>query len=199
MSANSSQNVLVARFSPKLRAYLYLNSLLILLVSFIGIPLIPIWLVVGWIWSGRYFRSLRCEVDGRHLRVWRGVLFRKVKTIPLDRIQDFTLLHGPIQRALGLCSLRIETAGQSTPQGSADATLTGLMDAEEFQEAVLERRDRLVQQMAGTSHAAVATDAIRTDAPDASAAPPALPATEQVLVEIRDLLRSIESHLRVAR
>src|SRR5690606_39610070 len=69
----------ISRFSPKLRAYLYLNSLLILLVSFIGIPLIPIWLVVGWIWSGRYFRSLRCEVDGRHLRVWRGVLFRRSK------------------------------------------------------------------------------------------------------------------------
>lgn len=191
MSANSSQNVLVARFSPKLRAYLYLNSLLILLVTVIGIPLIPTWLVFGWVWAGRYFRSLRCEADDRHLRVWRGVLFRKVKTIPLDRIQDFTLLHGPIQRALGLCSLRIETAGQSTPQGSADATLTGLMDAEEFQEAVLERRDRLVQQMAGATHAAGASGA--------PPAPPALPAAEQVLVEIRDLLQSIESQLRVAR
>ncbi len=198
MLQSSSERVLVARFSPKLRAYLYLNSLLILLISIIGIPLIPIWLVLGWVWSGRYFRSLRCEVDDRHVRVRRGVLFRKSKTIPLDRIQDFTLLDGPIQRALGLCSLRIETAGQSSPQGSADATLTGLMDAEEFQEVVLERRDRLVQQMAGIAHVSGTVDAVRTPAA-APEAPRALPAAEQVLIEIRDLLRRIEKQLRVAR
>src|SRR5690606_14601290 len=132
------------------------------------------------------------------LRVRRGVLFRKTRTIPLDRIQDFTLLDGPIQRAFGLCTLRIETAGQSSPQGSADANLTGLMDAEEFQEVVLERRDRLVQQMAGAADASRTADAAGT--PDATqGAPRALPAAEQVLVEIRDLLRRMEEHLRVAR
>jgi len=198
MAEGPSERVLIARFNPKLRVYQYVSSLLMLLVSIIGIPLIPIWLVVGWVWSGRYFRSLRCELDDRRLRVRRGVLFRKTRTIPLDRIQDFTLLDGPIQRAFGLCTLRIETAGQSSPQGSADANLTGLMDAEEFQEVVLERRDRLVQQMAGAADASRTADAAGT--PDATqGAPRALPAAEQVLVEIRDLLRRMEEHLRVAR
>jgi len=199
MTVNSSERVLIARFSPKLRVYHYLHSLLVLLISIIGIPLIPIWLVVGWVWAGRYFRSLRCELDDRHLRVRRGVLFRKVKTIPLDRIQDLTLLDGPIQRALGLCSLRIETAGQSSPQGSADATLTGLIDAEEFQEVVLEHRDRLVQQLAGGAQAPIAADASSAYTPVGPEASRALPAAEQTLVEIRDLLRSIEEQLRVAR
>lgn len=199
MTVNSSERVLIARFSPKLRVYHYLHSLLVLLISIIGIPLIPIWLVVGWVWAGRYFRSLRCELDDRHLRVRRGVLFRKVKTIPLDRIQDLTLLDGPIQRALGLCSLRIETAGQSSPQGSADATLTGLIDAEEFQEVVLERRDRLMQQLAGGAQAPSTVDAMQENLPGVATTPPALPPSEHVLVEIRDLLRSIESQLRVER
>jgi len=204
----ASQRVLVARFSPKLRIYQYVNSLLILLISIVGIPLIPIWLVVGWVWADRYFRSLRCELDDRHLRIRRGVLFRKTKTIPLDRIQDFTLQDGPILRAFGLCSLRIETAGQSSPQGSADAALTGLLDAAEFQEAVVERRDRLLQRLAGAANtvgAASAADPARVEAsvasstPAAPAGPAALPGAEQLLLEIRDLLRSIDAQLRVAR
>jgi uncharacterized membrane protein YdbT with pleckstrin-like domain len=182
-----------------LRVYEYVNSLLILLFTIIGIPLIPVWLVLGWVWSGRYFSSLRCELDDRHLRIRRGVLFRRTKTIPLDRIQDLTLLDGPILRAFGLCTLRIETAGQSSPQGSADANLTGLVDAETFQEAVLARRDRLVQQMAGAAHASAGTDTVHAHTPGTPEAPRALPAAEQTLVEIRDLLRSIDSQLRVAR
>jgi len=199
MPENLPQRVVVARFSPKLRVYEYVNSLLILLFTIIGIPLIPIWLVLGWVWSGRYFRSLRCELDDRHLRIRRGVLFRKTKTIPLDRIQDLTLLDGPLLRAFGLCTLRVETAGQSAPQGSADANLTGLMDAEEFQEVVLERRDRLVQRMAGAAQASIAVDAAPTHTSGPQEAPRALPAAEQTLVEIRDLLRSIEEQLRVTR
>src|SRR5690606_17291587 len=112
MAEGPSERVLIARFNPKLRVHQYVSSLLMLLVSIIGIPLIPIWLVVGWVWSGRYFRSLRCELDDRRLRVRRGVLFRKTRTIPLDRIQDFTLLDGPIQRAFGLCTPPIEPAAQ---------------------------------------------------------------------------------------
>jgi len=199
MPENSSQRVVLARFSPKLRVYAYVNSLLLLLVSIIGIPLIPIWLVLGWVWSGRYFDSLRCELDDRHLRIRRGVLFRKTKTIPLDRIQDFTLQDGPILRAFGLCTLRIETAGQSAPQGSADANLTGLLGAEEFQEVVLERRDRLMQQLAGGAQAPSTVDAMQENLPGVATTPPALPPSEHVLVEIRDLLRSIESQLRVER
>ena len=199
MLEKSSEGVLVTPFSPKLRVYEYVNSLLILLFTIIGIPLIPIWLVLGWVWSGRYFRSLRCELDDRHLRVRRGVLFRQTKTIPLDRIQDFTLLDGPILRAFGLCTLRIETAGHASPQGSADANITGLVDAEGFQEAVLARRDRLVRQMAGAAHASSTADAAHAPPPAPPEAPRALPAAEQTLVEIRDLLRRMEEHLRVAR
>ncbi|SRR5690606_15792370 len=176
----SEKSVYLAQFDEKLRLYLYLQSLGILLVSVIGIPLIPIWLFAGWWWAGRHYAALRCELTDRRLRIHRGVVFQQDKTIPLDKIQDLSLHHGPILRALGLCSLKVETAGQSSPQGSSDAALVGIVDAREFQEMVLRQRDlldnRLPSEPAKSLIAAPATDA-------------------SVLEEIRDTLRRIETLL----
>lgn len=169
-----------AQFDSKLRLYLYLRSLSILTISVIGIPLLPVWIIAGWWWAERYFASIRCDLTERRLRIHKGVVFQQDKTIPLDKIQDLSLRHGPIQRALGLCSLRIETAGQSSTQGQADADLIGITDAPEFQEKVLAQRDRLES---GTRPLGVALSGAEGT-------------TEKgVLLEIRDALQRIEVHL----
>ena len=169
-----------ARFDTMLRLYLYLRSLSILAVSVVGIILMPIWIFAGWWWAKRYFASLRCDLTELRLRVHRGVIFQQDKTIPLDKIQDLSLRHGPIQRALGLCSLRVETAGQSGAQGQADSGLIGIIDAQGFQEQVLAQRDRLESR-------------VRRETADPSRGEDA---TEtEVLLEIRDTLRRIEEHL----
>lgn len=73
-------------------------------------------------------------------------MFREEKSIPLDKITDLTLKHGPVLRALGLVTLHIETAGQSTQAGAADAKLTGVVEARRFRDSVLEQRDRVAEQ-----------------------------------------------------
>lgn len=173
----SERSIFVARFDEKLPLYLYLQSLGLLLVTVIGIPLIPIWLFAGWFWARRYYAALRCELTNRRLRIHRGVIFQQDKTIPLDKIQDLSLHHGPVLRALGLCSLKVETAGQSGAQGSSDADLIGIVDALAFQEMVLAQRDLL--------------DARHLSEP---AEPHAVGPVEEapVLEEIRDTLRRIE-------
>jgi membrane protein YdbS with pleckstrin-like domain len=168
-----------AQFDARLRSYLYVRSLGILIATVVGILVLPIWLVTGWWWSKKYFDSIRCELTERRLRVHKGVLFQQEKTIPLDKIQDLSLRHGPLLRALGLCSLRIETAGQSVAQGQAAADLIGIVDAHEFQELIMSQRDRLeVRSLSATP------DVSSSDGRD-----------DDVLIEIRDTLRRIELNL----
>ena len=130
-----------AEFDPKLRTYWFWNAALVLLVSIVGIVVLPFWLLgFGQWWTRRQFRAMEAELCERSLAYRRGVLFKVEKTIPLEQIQDLTLREGPLLKALGLCSLSIETAGQSATSGS-DARLTGVRDARVFRDAVLTRRD----------------------------------------------------------
>lgn len=171
-----------ARFDTKLRLYLYLRSISILAMTVVGLALLPIWIFAGWAWSKRYFAALRCDLTERRLRIHKGVVFQQDKTIPLDKIQDLSLRHGPIQRALGLCSLRVETAGQSSAQGQADADLIGITDVHEFQEMVLAQRDKLESRTQPTG-----INRARDEDEDATG--------KDVLLEIRDTLQRIEEHL----
>lgn len=130
-----------ARFDDKLRTYWFLQFVLILLATVVGILILPIWLL-GWgqWYVRRNFDMLMCELHERTLVVKRGIFFRVEKTIPLDKIQDLTVKEGPLLRWLGLRSLKIETAGQGTP-GASEAHLIGIVDPIEFRDRVLQQRD----------------------------------------------------------
>ena len=170
-----------ARFDPKLPTYWMFGTLLVLTLSFVGIPLVPVWLIFGWRVHKKQYERMECELTERSLNIRRGFLFRVEKNLPLDKIQDVAMKEGPILRHLGLSALAVETAGQSSPQGGTDATLTGVVDAPEFRDAILNQRD-LVAGMLGPVRAAAAP------APGAAA-------EEGVLVEIRDSLHRIEGLL----
>lgn len=169
--------ILKARFDSKLPLYWMLTTLWVLLLSIAGIPLIPIWLVVGWGVHRKQLERLECELTERSLNIRQGVFFRVEKNIPLDKITDLAMREGPILRWLGLASLHAETAGQGA--GVGNAQLSGVIDAPAFRDAVLDQRDRIV----ATGAAAAAPS------PSASAADAA------VLVEIRDSLHRIEGLL----
>ena len=47
------------------------------------------------------------------LLVSRGVLKRRERTVPYGNIQSATLRRGPLQRRMGVTSVRIDTAGGS--------------------------------------------------------------------------------------
>jgi putative membrane protein len=178
-----------AEFDPRLRTYLMLATSFYLLISVVGILVLPFWLLgLGQYWAKRHFASLRCALTERSLIVERGVLFTVQKTIPLQRIQDLTVRGGPLLRGLGLEMMSVETAGQSQAQGSADARLVGVIDLRRFRQRVLEQCRVVESGPAGPASSPEPSHAV------GSAAEP-----DAILVEIRDSLHRIEQLLSQGR
>ena len=167
-----------ATFNRKVRDYWLLNGSIIFVVTLIGIPLLPLWLIFGRYFTERYLRHMSCTLTDRSLKVTRGILVRQEKTVPLDKITDLGLIEGPIMRYMDLQALSVETAGGSGP--GALVRLVGIDGAREFRDTVLRQRDVV---MAGSQRSI----------PEAVAS--ASPNDAQVLVEIRDALLRIEERL----
>ena len=171
---NNDELLTAARFDDKLRAYWYLQVVLICVATVVGVVILPIWLLgLGQWYVRRSFEALKCELHERTLVVKRGIFFKVEKTIPLDKIQDLTVKEGPLLRKLGLRSLKIETAGQGTP-GASEADLIGIVSPLDFRDGVLRQRDSMSAVPASRRGADEGTsDSI------------------ELLIEIRDLLRRI--------
>lgn len=163
------------RFDSRLPLYFMLQALLVLLVSLIGVPLMPLWFIFGRAIHRRQYEAMGCDLTPRSLNVRKGFLFKVQKNIPLDKITDLAVSEGPVLRYLGLCSLRIETAGGGQGSTMGQAVLPGVVDALGFRDRVLDQRDAVAIGIAPLAQGDVADDG--------------------VLVEIRDTLKSIESHL----
>jgi putative membrane protein len=164
-----------AEFDPRLPTYFMLQALLVLLISLFGAPLIPIWFIFGKAIHRRQYEAMGCDLTPRSLNVRTGFLFKVQKNIPLDKITDLAVNEGPVLRYLGLCSMRIETAGGGNGSTMGQAVLPGVVDALGFRDRVLDQRDAVARGIAPIALTDVAEDG--------------------VLVEIRDTLKNIESHL----
>lgn len=141
-STAKAKTLVEAKFNPRIKTYINASAILIMLITVVGILLIPFWLIFGRMYLKRYFNSLFCELTTRSLKFKKGVLFQVERTIPLDKIQDLTFREGPLLRYFGLSTLMIETAGQSA-QGGNDMSLIGIVDSREFREQVIDQRDRI--------------------------------------------------------
>lgn len=160
----------LANFDPKVKVYLVLQVGLMLCATMVGVLALPLWLVAGPFWANLYFPSIEARLGERSLVYRHGVWFRQEMNIPLDKIQDVSLHHGPILDAFGLATLKVETAGGGQ-QGSS-ATLIGVRDAQAFRAQVIARRDAI------------------------TLTPAAPPPDSELLREIRDSLLRIEASLR---
>lgn len=146
----NAEVILDVQFEPRLRTYTMVTVSLLLLVTVVGIILLPFWLIFGGRYVKRYYENLFCQLTTRALHFKKGVWFHTEKTIPLDKIQDLTFKEGPILRRFGLSYLLIETAGQSM-QGVSDMSLTGIVNARKFRKDVLDQRDRITEKSYNTS------------------------------------------------
>jgi putative membrane protein len=165
-----------ATFNNLIKSYLYWYGAFILLISVVGIILLPIWLLgVGQWWSQHYFDKLSCELTDRSLHFKKGILVQIEKTIPLENIQDITFIEGPVLRRFNLCILRLETAGQNI-KGGGEMDLIGIIDASEFRQMVLQQRQHLMDRKQ-TNTGEIADN-------------------QTVLIEIRDSLRQIADILK---
>ncbi len=141
---SESKIIQKAAFNPSIKNYFLILISFYMLISVVGIPLIIIWLLgIGQYVSRRYYENLICQLTDRHLEFKKGVLFKVEKTIPLENIQDLTFIENPLLNFFDLRILKIETAGQSNPQGS-DMELMGIINTPEFKQNVLKQREMLI-------------------------------------------------------
>jgi len=132
-----------AEFNPRIKTYILFVVAFFLTISVAGIPLLIFWFLgIGQYASRRFYENLKCKLTDRHLEFKKGVFFKVEKTIPLENIQDMTFIENPLLKYLDLRILKIETAGQSNPQGS-DMELIGIVNSSDFKEKVLHQRDLL--------------------------------------------------------
>lgn len=142
---------ITAKFNPLYRPYLVVTIGLVMCCTIIGIPLAIIWFCgVGQWWAGHYFHKLLCELTDKTLRFRKGILFQVEKTIPLENIQDVTFIEGPVLKKFHLATLKFETAGHSH-HGANEMHLTGIIDAHEFRNRILEAREHLRAQARGST------------------------------------------------
>lgn len=185
-----------ARFDDKLRTYLFLQGALICVATVVGILALPFWVLLGGRWARRYWEHLACTLTDRALVVKKGIWFRSENTVPLDRIQDVSIRHGPFLDWLGLATMRVDTAGAGAA-GQGSINLTGVVDTVGFRDRVLEARDRSagyrddgeVEEEGGSPVTARSGDETGRPGPGASADATA------VLTDIRDSLVRIEGLL----
>ena len=167
-----------AEFNPAIKTYIFIVVAFFLFITIAGIPILIFWLLgLGQMFSKKYYNSLECELQEKHLRFQKGVLFKVEKTIPLENIQDLTFIDNPFLKIFDLRILKIETAGQSNPQGS-DMKLIGIINASEFKNRVLEQRENLQNRQ------------IHSTTPETHSDSELL----NVLQEIRDVLKEIKTN-----
>ncbi len=175
---NEVQSIRKAEFNTKVCTYWLLSGATILTSTIVGIPLLLLWFPIGLVFTKRYLDRMECQLTDKTLKVKKGIFIRIEKTIPLEKITDMGMVQGPIMRYFNLHKLTVETAGQSG-QGAL-VSLTGIVDAKSFRQAVLNQRDHV----SATSSQSV-QEAMGQEPSDASS----------LLSEIRDTLLRIEAQL----
>ena len=161
-------HIVAVDFDRKIIIYWWLMANLGLLSTIVGIILIPIWILFGWIVHQKQYDNMSGALTDRSINMRMGWLFKKQQNIPLDKLTDVSIHEGPILNAFGVVRMQFETAG------AAPFILTGVKNSNQFRDLVLQQRDELVS------------------APQQSVPPDD---SNNVLVEIRDILQQISQNI----
>ena len=163
-----SGHLMAVEFDKKITIYWWMVANLTLLSTIVGIPLMIFWLPFGWLVHLRQYQHMSAALTDRSVNMRVGWMFKKQQNIPLDKLTDVSIHEGPILNAFGVVKMQFETAG------AAPFILTGVKNSSEFRDLVLKQRDLLVSNNQQIAPSVGSND---------------------VLAEIRDLLKSIDSRL----
>ena len=100
-----------------------------------------------------YWARFRYRVGEDEIRIDSGVLSRRHRSIPFDRIQDVDIVQGPLERLLGLAEVKFDTGGGGSgrhPEEGALHAIT-LQRAEEIRSLVRSGRSAEAQAVAGAA------------------------------------------------
>ncbi len=99
-------------------------------------------------WSTVEWLRRTYALEGGALRLEEGVLARKLRAVPFDRIQQVDLVRKPLHRLLGVATLRVETAGGGTA-AEVDLDVVTLDEARALRASLLQAKARLTAAPAG--------------------------------------------------
>ena len=92
------------------------------------------------LWVPVYYESLEYVIDAEAVRSKGGVFWKKYVTIPFRMITHVDITQGPLERALNIGTIHVQTAGAGGPEASkAELKLVGMRDLEQVKESVMER------------------------------------------------------------
>ena len=84
------------------------------------------------------FMTLRFVIRNSELVVTEGLLFRKVRIVPVQRIQNVDLVQNVLHRLIGVAEVRVETASGTEPE--AVLRVLSLTKIARLREAIFSRR-----------------------------------------------------------
>lgn len=141
-------------------------------VAFQGKPMLGLFILAGIVLSTTIGLALHWwrfsfRVGGDALRIDSGIIGRNHRTIPFDRVQDVSIVQGPLQRLVGVARVTLETGGSSAGQEEGVLDGIGLARAEALRDLVRARRGlSAAPTVAGTT---IAGTAIAGTAEDSAA------------------------------
>jgi membrane protein YdbS with pleckstrin-like domain len=101
--------------------------------------LLVIMLPIG-VWLPAYYRSIEYRIDSESVRSRRGVFWKRITTVPFHKITNVDITQGPLQRAFGIGTIHVQTAGAGGSQGGqAELLLQGIDDLEGLRDRLLAR------------------------------------------------------------
>ncbi|MEO1530471.1 MAG: PH domain-containing protein, partial [Planctomycetota bacterium] len=111
----------------------------------------------------RYY-TLRYRLVDDELVIHSGLLNRRERRIPFDRVQEVTLQQGILHRVCGFAKIEVSTAGSDTNEATLDAL--SRVSAERLRQVVAKKQSvkshATKETSAGASTAVVAPDALST-------------------------------------
>jgi putative membrane protein len=99
-------------------------------------------------WSTVEWLLRTYSLEGGALRLEEGVLARKLRAVPFDRIQQVDLVRKPLHRLLGVATLRVETAGGGSA-AEVDLDVVTLAEAQALRATLLRAKARSVATRSG--------------------------------------------------
>lgn len=97
-------------------------------------------LLFGVVGGAIYWRRFGFRVGQNEVRIDSGILNRRHRSIPFDRIQDADIVQGPLDRLLGIAQVKFETGGGSAKSEEGVLPAITLKRAHEIRELIRSRR-----------------------------------------------------------
>ena len=107
----TGETIQEAEFDPMVKKYTTGVVIFFMIISVVGIPLIPLGLLFCRWYAPESLRRMSARLTTNAIQINKGVFFRKEATIPLNRVTDVRLHDDPWMRFCGVRGLKVETAG----------------------------------------------------------------------------------------